>query len=249
MERSNKELQDFAFVASHDLQEPLRKIQSFGDLLVTEFKDSFSEEGRDFLVRMQDAAARMRVLIDSLLTYSRLTSKVRPFFQVELNEAADEALANLAVLKEETNGSVEVGKLPTVEGDKVQMIQLFQNLIGNALKFHKKGESPKVRISAGPTRGVGFDNVEAYEIRVEDDGIGFEEIYLSRIFAPFQRLHGKSEYEGVGIGLAICRKIVERHQGTITATSEPGKGAVFVVTLPAKKKQKMREKELLAVSG
>ena len=249
VERSNKELQDFAFVASHDLQEPLRKIQSFGDLLVTEFKDSFSEEGRDFLVRMQDAAARMRVLIDSLLTYSRLTSKVRPFFQVELNEAADEALGNLAVLKEETNGSVEVGKLPTVEGDKVQMIQLFQNLIANALKFHKKGEPPKVRISAGPIRGVGFDNVEAYEIRVEDDGIGFEEIYLSRIFAPFQRLHGKSEYEGVGIGLAICRKIVERHQGTITATSEPGKGAVFVVTLPAKKKQKMREKELLAVSG
>ena len=234
LKRSNKELQDFAFVASHDLQEPLRKIQSFGDLLVTEFSDSISEEGRDFLVRMQDAATRMRVLIDSLLAYSRVTTKTRPFFQVNLVEPVEEALANLAVLKEEKHASVEVGELPTVEGDKLQMVQLFQNLIGNALKFHRKGESPKVKIHARTIREGRSGKADAYEIFVEDNGIGFDENYLSRIFAPFQRLHGKSEYEGVGIGLAICRKIVERHHGHITANSRPDEGAVFVVTLPAK---------------
>lgn len=234
LKRSNKELQDFAFVASHDLQEPLRKIQSFGDLLVTEFSDAISEEGRDFLVRMQDAATRMRVLIDSLLAYSRVTTKTRPFFQVNLVEAVEEALGNLAVLKEEKNASVEVGGLPTVEGDKLQMVQLFQNLIGNALKFHRKGESPKVKIHAHTIHEGTSDKGDAYEIFVEDNGIGFDEGYLSRIFAPFQRLHGKSEYEGVGIGLAICRKIVERHHGHITANSRPDEGAVFVVTLPGK---------------
>ena len=238
LERSNKDLQDFAFVASHDLQEPLRKIQSFGDLLAMEFKDSFSEEGRDFLVRMQDAAARMRLLIDSLLAYSRLSTKIRPFFQVDLGEAAQEALVNLAVLKEEAKGSVEVGELPTVEGDKFQMIQLFQNLISNALKFHRKGEPPKVKISVRAIGEDRYNKADVYEIHVEDDGIGFDETYLSRIFSPFQRLHGKVEYEGVGIGLAICRKIVERHHGSITATSRPGKGAVFMVTLPGKQKGK-----------
>ena len=150
LERSNKELQDFAFVASHDLQEPLRKIQSFGNLLVAEFSDSISEEGRDFLIRMQQAAARMRVLIDSLLAYSRVSTKISPFSKVDLGEAVEAALTNLSVLREETNGSVEVGELPTVEGDKIQMTQLFQNLIGNALKFHRKGESPRVKIHSRP---------------------------------------------------------------------------------------------------
>ena len=234
LKRSNKELQDFAFVASHDLQEPLRKIQSFGELLVTEFNDSISEEGRDFLVRMQNAATRMRTLIDSLLAYSRVSTKTRPFFPVDLGEAAEEAQANLAVLMEEKAASVEVGNLPTVEGDKVQMIQLFQNLIGNALKFHRKGVSPKVKIHARTIREGRSGKADAYEIFVEDNGIGFDESYLSRIFAPFQRLHGKSEYEGVGIGLAICRKIVERHHGHITANSRPDEGAVFAVTLPGK---------------
>jgi len=234
LKRSNEELQDFAFVASHDLQEPLRKIQSFGDLLVTEFSDSISDEGRDFLVRMQTAATRMRVLIDSLLAYSRVTTKTRPFFQVHLVEAVEEALGNLAVLKEEKNASVEVGELPTVEGDKLQMVQLFQNLIGNALKFHRKGASPKVKIHAHTIHEGQSDKDDAYEIFVEDNGIGFDESYLSRIFGPFQRLHGKNEYQGVGIGLAICRKIVERHHGHITANSRPGEGAVFKVTLPGK---------------
>ncbi|EFK08636.1 PAS domain S-box protein [delta proteobacterium NaphS2] len=236
LKRSNKELQDFAFVASHDLQEPLRKIQSFGELLVTEVHDSISAEGRDFLVRMQNAATRMRKLIDSLLAYSRVTTKTRAFSQVNLVEAVEEALGNLAVLKEEKKASVEVGELPTVEGDQVQMIQLFQNLIGNALKFHRKGVSPEIKIYALTIHGGRSDQADVYEIFVKDNGIGFDESYLSRIFTPFQRLHGKSEYEGVGIGLAICRKIVERHGGHITATSNPGGGAVFIVTLPKKQK-------------
>ena len=241
LERSNKELQDFAFVASHDLQEPLRKIESFGGLLVEEFSDSISEDGRDFLVRMRQAAARMRVLIDSLLAYSRVSKTIRPFSKVDLREAVEGALANLSVLMQETNGSVEVGELPTVEGDKIQMTQLFQNLIGNALKYHRKGESPKVKIHSRLVREDRSDEGDIYEIRVEDDGIGFGEIYLSRIFRPFERLHGKREYEGVGVGLAICLKIVERHHGRITAKSRPGSGAVFLVTLPGKIKVEMIE--------
>jgi light-regulated signal transduction histidine kinase (bacteriophytochrome) len=232
LEWSNKELQDFAFAASHDLQEPLRKIQSFGDLLSSEFSSSISEEGRDYLARMQNAAARMRDLIDSLLAYSRVTTQIRPFFDVALGEAVEEALANLVVRMEETNASVEVAELPIVEGDKVQIVQLFQNLIGNALKFHREGEPPRVRIYARPIHDSQSLKGDAYEICVADDGIGFDEAYLSRIFSPFQRLHGRSEYEGVGIGLAICRKIVERHHGRITATCTPGQGAVFMVTLP-----------------
>jgi len=181
---------------------------------------------------MQNAAARMRELIDSLLAYSRVTTQIRPFFKVDLGEAVKEALTNLVVRIEETNASVEVADLPIVEADKVQIVQLFQNLIGNALKFHREGEPPNVRIYARPIREDRSDEIDAYEICVADDGIGFDEAYLSRIFVPFQRLHGRSEYEGVGIGLAICRKIVERHHGLITATSRPGRGTVFTVTLP-----------------
>ena len=183
----------------------------------------------------------MRELIDSLLAYSRVSTKIRPFSKVDLGKAVEEALTNLSVLREETNGSVEVGELPTVEGDKIQMTQLFQNLIGNALKFHRKGEFPRVKIHSRLIHGERSDEGDIYEIRVEDDGIGFDETYLTRIFVPFQRLHGKSEYEGVGIGLAICRKIVERHHGIITATSKPGKGAVFTFTVPRKQKNELSE--------
>ena len=134
---------------------------------------------------------------------------------------------------------MKVDELPTVEGDKFQMTQLFQNLIGNALKFHRKGESPRVKIHSRAVTEDRSDKADAYEIRVEDDGIGFDEVYLSKIFSPFQRLHGKREYEGVGVGLAICLKIVERHHGRITAKSRPGSGAVFLVTLPEKIKVEM----------
>ena len=238
LERSNRELQDFAFAASHDLQEPLRKIQSFGDLLIAEYSEAIPQEGCDFLARMQKAASRMRMLIDSLLAYSHVNTRFNPISKVDLGEAVKEAMNNLSVRREETKGSVEVDELPTIPGDRVQMVQLFQNLIGNALKFHRKGDSPKIRIFARTTAEDGTDRTDTVMICVADEGIGFDETYLSRIFNPFQRLHGKSEYEGVGIGLAICRRIVERHHGRITAESSPGKGAVFTITLPKIQREK-----------
>ncbi len=238
LERSNRELQDFAFAASHDLQEPLRKIQSFGDLLVSEYGEAIPQEGRDFLGRMQTAASRMRMLIDSILAYSRVNTRSHPISKVDLGEAVKEAMNNLSVRREETNASVEVAALPTIEADRVQMVQLFQNLIGNALKFHAVGKPPKVRVYARSMPDAESRTADAVEICVADEGIGFDETYLSRIFNPFQRLHGKSEYEGVGIGLAICRRIAERHHGRISAEGNPGKGAVFTVTLPLKQTEK-----------
>jgi signal transduction histidine kinase len=233
--RSNRELQDFASIASHDLQEPLRKVQAFGNLLVEKYSDCLNDEGRDYLARMKSAAARMQSLIGSLLDYSRVTSRAKPFSEVDLNGAAKEALLNLEIRIKETGGRVEVGGLPFIRADRSQIVQLFQNLIGNGLKFHKEGEPPLVRvygklITAGKPGEVG-----ALEITVEDNGIGFDDAKAERIFQPFQRLHGRSSpYAGTGMGLAICRKIVQRHDGTITAKSALGKGTTFVITLPKK---------------
>jgi PAS domain S-box-containing protein len=227
LERSNKELRDFAFIASHDLQEPLRKVQSFGELLKEKHGASLNEEAQDFINRMQNAGARMNELIQGLLAYSRVTTKAEPHSQVDLNQALRDALSNLEVRIREVGAAIDVEKLPTVEADALQMTQLFQNLIGNAIKYKQNGQPPKVKIYSRLRR----DRAAIY---VEDNGIGFDEKYLERIFAPFERLHGRSEYEGVGMGLAICRKIVERHGGTITAKSAPGKGSTFIVRLPAK---------------
>jgi PAS domain S-box-containing protein len=232
LEELNKELQDFTFVASHDLQEPLRKIQTFGDILTKKGENFLDEASRDHIKRMQSAAARMKKLLDSLLLYSRVTTKAERAKPTDLERCVREALSDLEVIIEEKNARVEVDDLPRVMGNRVQMVQLFQNLIGNALKYLRDGEPPHVRIYS---RQAG-DDKDAYEIRVEDNGIGFEEKYLDRIFLPFQRLHGRSgKYEGVGMGLAICKKIVERHGGEITAKSELGKGSTFIVTLPAGK--------------
>jgi PAS domain S-box-containing protein len=231
LELKNKELQDFAFVASHDLSEPLRKIQTF-ERMVTERCEggSFDEVSRDYLRRMEKAAARMQNLLNSLLLYSRVTTKAEPKKETDLRKSIEAALSNLEVLIGEKNARVEVGELPTIRADRIQMIQLFQNLIGNALKFNRDGEAPHVKIHAEEAGN-------AYKISVEDNGIGFDEKYVDKIFLPFQRLHGRSsEYEGVGMGLAICKKIVEGHGGIISARSEPGKGSTFIVTLPAIKK-------------
>jgi PAS domain S-box-containing protein len=226
LELRNKELQDFAFVASHDLQEPLRKIQTFGNMLVAKCSVSLDQISRDYIDRMQKAAGRMQSLLNSLLSYSRVTTKADPMKRTELRRCVKEALSNLEIVRGEKNAVVGIGDLPTIKADPVQMAQLFQNLIGNALKFHRDGEAPHVKIHA---KEVG----NTYEIYVEDNGIGFDEKYLDKIFLPFQRLHGRSsEYEGVGMGLAICKKIVERLGGKITAKSELGKGSTFVVTLP-----------------
>jgi two-component system, LuxR family, sensor kinase FixL len=229
LERSNRELQEFAFVASHDLQEPLRKIQAFGERLKTGLDDRLDPEERDYMDRMLNSATRMRNMVNDLLALSRVTTRGQPFERVDLNDIIEEVLSDLDVRIERCHGQVEVvGELSHVFGDPIQMHQLLQNLVGNALKFHKPDEPPVVTVSSKALDGGKF-----VQVSVRDNGIGFDEQYLDRIFQPFQRLYGMGQYEGSGIGLAICRKIVERHAGDITAHSAPGQGAEFVVKLPS----------------
>ncbi|PLZ26527.1 PAS domain-containing protein [Fischerella thermalis] len=232
LSRSNEELQEFAFVASHDLQEPLRKIKTFGDRLKASCGDVLNEQGRDYLERMQNAARRMQTLIEDLLTLSRVTTRAQPFVAVDILQVTQEVLSDLEISIQQTGATIEIGELPVIDADPLQMRQLLQNLIGNALKFHRKEIQPVVKIYSKILYDSEHVSPEQCQIIVEDNGIGFNEKYLDRIFNVFQRLHGRSEYDGTGIGLAICRKIVERHQGSITAKSEPGRGAKFIVTLP-----------------
>lgn len=230
LERSNRELEQFAFVASHDLQEPLRKIRMFSDSLMKQ-KSGLPEESRDYLERMSRAAERMQQMVDGLLELSRVSTRKRDFTRVHLKRLAEEALSDLEPRVQATGGQVIIGDLPWVEGDAMQLRQLFQNMIGNALKFHKNGEQPVIRVS-GEVINDGSRLVAA--LRVTDNGIGFEQQYEDRIFQPFQRLHGRVEYEGTGLGLAIVNKIVERHGGMIKVESVPGEGATFTICLPVK---------------
>jgi light-regulated signal transduction histidine kinase (bacteriophytochrome) len=228
--RSNEELQQFAFIASHDLQEPLRKIKTFSDRVQATCGNILPAQAQDYLQRMQNAVHRMQALIEDLLRLSRVTTRAQPFEQVNLTQVTQEVLSDLEVLVQQTRGCVEVGHLPTIKADPLQMRQLLQNLIGNALKFHQPQTPPIVKIYSQTTMTQA--GVEFCQIIVEDNGIGFDEKYIERIFSVFQRLHGRNEYEGTGIGLAICRKIAERHHGSITAKSKLGQGASFIVTLP-----------------
>ena len=234
--RSNRELEQFASVASHDLQEPLRKIQAFGDRLQDRCGEQLGEQGSDYLDRILSSASRMRRLIDDLLSFSRVASKAQPFVETDLGTLLTEVVSDLEGRLQQTEGSVELGDLPTLEADPMQLQQLFQNLIANGLKFHRPDVPPIVRVKGHVTTNSvnreGYGPVRMVEITVQDNGIGFEEVYLDRIFNVFQRLHGRNEYEGTGMGLAISRKIVERHGGTITAKSNLGEGATFVVNLP-----------------
>jgi len=231
LEQSNRELQDFTSVASHDLQEPLRKVQAFGDRLKTSCRAGMDEQGRDCLDRMLKATQRMQTLIRDLLAFAQVTSQAKPLLAVDLARVTQEVLSDLEIRIAETNALVEVGDLPTIDADATQMHQLLQNLIGNALKFHQIGKPPRVRVYAAETD---FRQTADGMLRlvVQDEGIGFDEKYLDRIFAMFQRLHGRGEYEGTGVGLAICRKIAQRHGGDISAKSSPNKGASFLITLP-----------------
>ncbi|GAB2497802.1 hypothetical protein GCM10027266_14840 [Arenimonas alkanexedens] len=225
----NRELQDFAFIASHDLQEPLRKIRAFSDRLQDRYADELAPEAREYLDRAGQAAARMQTLIDDLLAYSRV-ARGKPFVRVSLDKVLSEVLEDLEARLESSGGRVEHGPLPTVEADPTQMRQMFQNLISNALKFRAPDRDPLVKISATECR---VDGAGAWELRIEDNGIGFEPKYAEKIFGPFQRLHGRQDYEGTGIGLAIVRRIIERHRGTVRAEGRPGGGATFMLLLPA----------------
>jgi PAS domain S-box-containing protein len=227
LEQSNRELEDFAYVASHDLQEPLRKIQAFGDLLRSKHADALPEQARDYIERMQAAAKRMQVLINDLLSFSRVTTKAQPFVRVDLGEVAAEVVKDLEMRTHDSGGRIAIGPMPVIEADPLQMRQLLQNLAGNALKFHRPGVPPLVDVHGEIENGQ-------CRITVADNGIGFEEKYAERIFTMFERLHARATYEGTGIGLAICRKIAERHGGEIVAHGRVGEGATFVVTLPAR---------------
>jgi len=226
----NRELQDFAFVASHDLQEPLRKIQAFADRLLTRHAGQLDLQGRDYLERCAQAAARMQTLIDDLLAYSRINARTLPFAPVDLQAVAGRVLEDLEARIETSGGAVEIGALPTLEGDATQLQQLLQNLLSNALKFRSPERAPRVRVEAAPA--VLDRDRPGWELRVTDNGIGFDARHAERIFAPFQRLHPRQDYEGTGIGLAIVRRIVERHRGWVHAEGREGGGAVFRVLLP-----------------
>lgn len=240
LQRSNENLQQFAYVASHDLQEPLRKIQSFGDLLMKRFPDDFA--GVDFLQRMQLAAKRMSILINDLLSLARIPVNQSAATPISINDIVQAVMIDLEVTIQQTGAIITVDPLPTVIGDALQLGQLFQNLLSNALKFRRDGVVPLIQITCQVQNSDSLPksvkpqhlHAEYYRIDVADNGIGFNTKYTDRIFQVFQRLHGKTEFPGTGIGLSICEKVAANHSGAITATSQPGNGSVFNVYLPVK---------------
>ncbi len=239
LEHSNEELRNFTSVASHDLQEPLRKIQTFGEMLQERYGSQLDARGINYLTRMRDAAGRMQLLLSETLSFSRSINKEYQFSKVNLEQVVRQVLIDLDWQVEQKQALVEIKELPTVEADEVQISQLFQNLLSNALKFHSPGRQPEITIYS-PYPKDKTDPEGMCEIRVQDNGIGFNEKYLDRIFQPFQRLDSSGDFPGIGMGLTICRKIVDNHGGTISAHSSPGKGTTFVVRLPKKQSKERR---------
>ncbi len=237
---SNKDLEQFAYVASHDLQEPLRKIRAFGDRLKNRFAEQVDEEGKDYINRMQNAAERMQTLIDDLLAFSKVTRQAKAFEPVNLHQLISKVLRDLDYTIESSDAQISLSVNETVEGIAPQLAQVFQNIISNSLKFIKPDIQPRIDISSQtlmgnnvPVNGA-IANVSYCVIKITDNGIGFDESYAGKIFDLFQRLHSRTEYKGTGIGLAICKKIVENHSGFIFAKSIEGEGASFFIVLPLK---------------
>ncbi|MBO9561864.1 MAG: PAS domain-containing protein [Niastella sp.] len=238
LNRSNHELEEFAYVASHDLQEPLRKLTTFGERLKNKCADQLSEEGNLYVNRMMASAENMRILIDNLLEFSRVTRSQNPFERKSLDEIVKDVLNDQYLEVEEGKADVQVYDLPSVEMVTPQIRQLFNNLLSNAIKFRRKGIIPKITIKSEKLSKIEKERLKLrngnlyYRIMVIDNGIGFEETYSEKIFQLFQRLHGKAEYPGSGMGLAICRKITDNHKGLIMADSTPGQGSTFSIILP-----------------
>jgi signal transduction histidine kinase len=236
--RSNEDLQQFAHVASHDLKEPVRKVRTFTNRLSYELGEALSPNARTYLNKMETAAERMYTMIDGVLQYSSLTSMKQDLQPVDLNEVFRDILSDLELILGEKNAVVESGSLPTIEGSSILLYQLFYNLIFNSLKFTRKGISPRIQIHSETievVEGIGDDSNETGEyvrISIADNGIGFTDEDARRIFKPFSRLNSKDKFEGTGLGLALCKKIVERHGGTIEARGVEGSGATFFVKLP-----------------
>jgi len=240
LKRSNEDLEQFAYIASHDLQEPLRKIRAFGDRLAVKYQHSLGESGVDYIRRMQSAAERMQALIQDLLTFSMVSRNTNTLESLDMPALLEEVIDDLDNQVKREKASIRVGKVPNVRGDRAQIKRLFQNLISNAIKFHKPGEKPAVEISAKVAKrseiedefGIAITAPEYIRVTIRDNGIGFDEKYKDKIFNIFQRLHGRNEYEGTGIGLSICRKIVTNHKGFITANSEENVGSEFIIIFP-----------------
>jgi signal transduction histidine kinase len=228
--RSNAELERFAYVASHDLQEPLRQVASFVELLGRRYRGRLDADADDFIGYAVDGAHRLRRLIDDLLAYSRVGSRGGELVPTDLSAPLERALGDLALAIEDAAAVVTHDPLPRVAGDETQLAQLFQNLVGNAIKFRRPEVTPTVHVGA---RRV----ADTWELTVADNGIGIDPEYFERIFLVFQRLHGREEYPGTGIGLALCRRIVDRHGGRLWVTSEPGRGSTFHFTLPGAREE------------
>ena len=236
LEESNRDLLEFAQVASHDLREPLRKVAAFSERIEHRLGDDLDDRVRDYMERMNGAVGRMQGLIDDLLTFSRVNTRAGEMEPTDLNAVVEATLSDLEIAIDEADALVMVDELPTIEADASQIGQLFQNLIANALKFRLPDRAPRVTVTARPvdpasTPDGGLGSA-AFDIAVSDNGIGFDQQYATKIFAPFQRLHGRSEYEGSGVGLSVCRRIVERHNGHIQAQGTEGSGASFTFRLP-----------------
>ncbi|MCW3075470.1 MAG: response regulator [Bacteroidetes bacterium] len=246
LESTNKELDQFAFIASHDLQEPLRKIRTFSNRVVTKYKDQLDEEGKMYMDKMQNACERMQNLINDILAFSKIAITKEALIYSDLNALIDEVLSDMDLPIQEKNAKITVGQLPKLKVYPSLIKPLFQNLINNSLKYSQKTVTPEIEISGrieeqedhtGKVKGSKF-----CRIQIKDNGVGFEQQYAEQIFTMFKRLHGNSEYAGTGIGLAICKKIVEEHHGYISAKSQVNKGAVFTISIPVEVAAEMPEK-------